>query len=170
MDFNELKQKMDSITLELKAKAPKDLSLLVDDSLGFMINVMLEMTSSVLMQSETQTEQIKNLIKKNDDLGSLIGELQDMIRDLKSQLNQNSNNSSKPPLSDGYKKSPKKRSLRVSTGAKAEGQKGHKGAHLSVPRHLMRLNVIFLKNVSAVQISKPVLHQEMYLPVQGHVM
>ena len=56
MDFNELKQKMDSITLELKAKAPKDLSLLVDDSLGFMINVMLEMTSSVLMQSETQTE------------------------------------------------------------------------------------------------------------------
>lgn len=119
MDFNELKQKMDSITLELKAKAPKDLSLLVDDSLGFMINVMLEMTSSVLMQSETQTEQIKNLIKKNDDLGSLIGELQDIIRDLKSQLNQNSNNSSKPPLSDGYKKSPKKRSLRVSTGAKA---------------------------------------------------
>ena len=40
VDFNELKQKMDSITLELKAKAPKDLSLLVD-SLGFMINVML---------------------------------------------------------------------------------------------------------------------------------
>lgn len=90
MDFNELKQKMDSITLELKAKAPKDLSLLVD-SLGFMINVMLEMTSSVLMQSETQTEQIKKLIKKNDDLGLLIDELQETIRDLKSQLNQNSN-------------------------------------------------------------------------------
>lgn len=119
VDFNELKQKMDSITLELKAKAPKDLSLLVDDSLGFMINVMLEMTSFVLMQSETQTEQIKNLIKKNDDLGSLIYELQETIRYLKSQLNQNSNNSSKPPSSDGYKKSPKKRSLRVSTGAKA---------------------------------------------------
>ena len=91
------------------------------------------MTSSVLMQSETQTEQIKNLIKKNDDLGLLINELQETIRDLKSQLNQNSNNSSKPPSSDGYKKSPKKGSLRVSTGAKAGGQKGHKGAHLSVP-------------------------------------
>lgn len=162
MDFNELKQKMDSITLELKAKA---LSLLVD-SLDFMINVMLEMTSSVLMQSETQTEQIKNLIKKNDDLVLLTDELQETIRDLKSQLNQNSNNSSKPPSSDGYKK----RSLRVLTGAKAGGQKGHKGAHLSVPRHLMRLNVIFLKNVSAVQISRHVLHQEMYLPVQSHVM
>lgn len=61
VDFNELKQKMDSITLDLKAKAPKapkDLSLLVD-SLAFMINVMLEMTSSDLMQSESQTEQIK---------------------------------------------------------------------------------------------------------------
>lgn len=128
------------------------------------------MTSSVLMQSETQTEQLKNLIKKNDDLGLLINELQETIRDLKSQLNQNSNNSSKPPSSNGYKKSPKKRRLRVSTGAKAGGQKDHKGSHLSVPRHLMRLNVIFLKNVSAVQISRPVLHQEMYLPVQSHVM
>lgn len=55
VDFNELKQKMDSITLDLKAKAPKDLSLLVDP-LAFMINVMLEMTSSDLMQSESQTE------------------------------------------------------------------------------------------------------------------
>lgn len=96
VDFNELKQKMDSITLDLKAKAPKDLSLLVDP-LAFMINVMLEMTSSDLMQSESQTEQIKT------------------------------------PSSEGYKKSPKKRSLRVSTGANAGGQKGHKGAHLSVP-------------------------------------
>ena len=39
----------------------------------------------------------------------------------------------KTPSSEGYKKSPKKRSLRVSTGANAGGQKGHKGAHLSVP-------------------------------------
>lgn len=126
VDFNELKQKMDSITLELKAKAPKDLSLLVDDSLGFMINVMLEMSSTVMSQNKEQREQISSL-------GKSIEELQDIIRDLRSQLNQNSNNSSKPPSSDGYKKSPKKRSLRISTGAKAEGQKGHKGAHLSVP-------------------------------------
>lgn len=162
MDFNELKQKMDSITLELKAKAPKDLSLHVETQ-SFMIKLILEMSSSVMSENKELREQISSL-------GESIEELQDIIRDLRSQLNQNSNNSSKPPSSDGYKKSPKKRSLRVATGAKAEGQKGHKGAHLSVPRHLMRLNVIFLKNVSAVQISKPVLHQEMYLPVQSHVM
>ena len=162
LDFNELKQKMDSITLELKAKAPKDLSLHVETQ-SFMIKLILEMSSSVMSENKELREQISSL-------GESIEELQDIIRDLRSQLNQNSNNSSKPPSSDGYKKSPKKRSLRVSTGAKAGGQKGHKGAHLSVPRHLMRLNVIFLKNVSAVQISRPVLHQEMYLPVQSHVM
>mgnify|MGYP002672222394 FL=1 len=82
VDFNELKQKMDSITLELKAKAPKDLSLLVDDSLGFMINVMLEMSSTVMSQNKEQREQISSL-------GKSIEELQDIIRDLRSQLNQN---------------------------------------------------------------------------------
>lgn len=121
------------------------------------------MFSGVIKQNETSLEQ-------NRKLNLTIESLQEEIKELKRQLGQNSNNSSKPPSSDGYKKSPKKRSLRVSTGAKAEGQKGHKGAHLSVPRHLMRLNVIFLKNVSAVQISRHVLHQEMYLPVQSHVM
>ena len=116
---------MDSITLELKAKAPKDLSLHVETQ-SFMIKLILEMSSSVMSENKELREQISSL-------GESIEELQDIIRDLRSQLNQNSNNSSKPPSSDGYKKSPKKRSLRVSTGAKAEGQKGHKGAHLSVP-------------------------------------
>lgn len=162
MDFNELKQDAENLCKELKDKAPADLSLLVL-SLSTIINMMITMFSGVIKQNETSLEQ-------NRKLNLTIESLQEEIKELKRQLGQNSNNSSKPPSSDGYKKSPKKRSLRVSTGAKAEGQKGHKGAHLSVPRHLMRLNVIFLKNVSAVQISKPVLHQEMYLPVQSHVM
>ena len=162
MDFNELKQDAENLCKELKDKAPADLSLLVL-SLSTIINMMITMFSGVMKQNETSLEQ-------NRKLNLTIESLQEEIKELKRQLGQNSNNSSKPPSSDGYKKSPKKRSLRVSTGAKAEGQKGHKGAHLSVPRHLMRLNVIFLKNVSAVQISRPVLHQEMYLPVQSHVM
>ena len=162
MDFNELKQDAENLCKELKDKAPADLSLLVL-SLSTIINMMITMFSGVMKQNETSLEQ-------NRKLNLTIESLQEEIKELKRQLGQNSNNSSKPPSSDGYKKSPKKRSLRVSTGAKAEGQKGHKGAHLSVPRHLMRLNVIFLKNVSAVQISRHVLHQEMYLPVQSHVM
>lgn len=107
MDFNELKQKMDSITLELKSKAPKDLSLLVETQ-SFMIKLILEMSSTVMSENKELREHICAL-------GKSIEALQDIIRDLKSQLNQNSNNSSKPPSSDGYKKSPKKRSLRVST-------------------------------------------------------
>ncbi len=162
MDFNELKQDAENLCKELKDKAPADLSLLVL-SLSTIINMIITMFSGIMEQNETSLEQ-------NRKLNLTIESLQEEIKELKRQLGKNSNNSSKPPASDGYKKSPKKRSLRVSTGAKAEGQKGHKGAHLSVPRHLMRLNVIFLKNVSAVQISKPVLHQEMYLPVQSHVM
>lgn len=55
MDFNELKQKMDSITLELKAKAPKEFSLLVD-SLVFMINVMLKMSSTVMSNNKDLLE------------------------------------------------------------------------------------------------------------------
>lgn len=162
MDFNELKQDAENLCKELKDKAPADLSLLVL-SLSTIINMMITMFSGVMKQNETSLEQ-------NRKLNLTIESLQEEIKELKRQLGQNSNNSSKPPSSDGYKKSPKKRSLIVSTGAKAEGQKGHNGAHLSVPRHLMRLNVIFLKNVSAVQISRHVLHQEMYLPVQSHVM
>lgn len=98
---------MVSFIIELKAKAPKDLSPLVD-SLGFMIKVMLEMSSTVMLQNKEQREQISFL-------GKSIEDLQDIIRVLRSQLNQNSNISSKLTSSDGYKKSPKKRSLRVST-------------------------------------------------------
>ena len=79
-----------------------------------------------MKQNETSLEQ-------NRKLNLTIESLQEEIKELKRQLGQNSNNSSKPTSSDGYKKSPKKRSLRKTSGLKAGGQKGHKGAHLSVP-------------------------------------
>ena len=120
MDFNELKQDAVKLCKELKDKAPADLSLLVL-SLSTIINMMITMFSGVMKQNETSLEQ-------NRKLNLTIESLQEEIKELKRQLGQNSNNSSKPPSSDGYKKSPKKRSLR-----KTSGLKGHKGAHLSVP-------------------------------------
>ncbi|MBQ2382169.1 MAG: IS66 family transposase [Succinivibrio sp.] len=125
MDFNELKQDAEKICQELKDKAPADLSVLVL-SLSTIIKMMINMFSGVMEQNETSLEQ-------NKKLSLTIESLQDEIKELKRQLGQNSNNSSKPPSSDGYAKSPKKRSLRKTSGLKAGGQKGHKGANLSVP-------------------------------------
>ena len=110
MNFNELKQDVVKLCKELKDKAPADLSLLVL-SLSTFIN-MITMFSGVMKQNETSLEQ-------NRKLNLTIESLQEEIKELKRQLGQNSNNSSKPPSSDGYKKSPKKRSLRKTSGLKA---------------------------------------------------
>ena len=48
--------------------------------------------------------QIDFLTKQNSTLTATIAELNQTIKELKEQLNKNSKNSSKPPLSDGLKK------------------------------------------------------------------
>ncbi len=65
----------------------------------------------------THQEQIQTLILR--------------VTQLEEQINKNSRNSSKPPSSDGLKKSgPKTKSLRKRSGKKPGGQKGRKGHNL----------------------------------------
>ena len=73
-------------------------------------------------------EELMALIKKQQEI---ITKLQDEIENLKDKLNKNSNNSSKPPSSDGYNK-PSPKSERKKSSRKPGGQKGHKGANIEV--------------------------------------
>ena len=69
-----------------------------------------------------QKQKITALQHQIDTLTSTVEELQEVIRELRLQLNQDSHNSSQPPSKDGFKKV-RVESLRKKFG----GQKGHKG-------------------------------------------
>ena len=80
----------------------------------------------------------KKQAKEIERLNALVAELQQIIADqaqliaeLKEQINKNSQNSSKPPSSDGYKK-PAPKSLREKSGKKQGAQAGHKGETLKI--------------------------------------
>lgn len=64
-----------------------------------------------------------------EQLVTVINELEKRVQSLEDQLAKNSNNSGKPPSSDGYGKG-KTQSLRKASGRTVGGQKGHEGQTL----------------------------------------
>jgi transposase len=90
-------------------------------------------------------EQIRAIYRQGEDamvafVGSLTGVVQalsERVQALEDQLAKNSQNSGKPPSSDGLKKKPK--SLRHKSGKKSGGQPGHPGSTLKTvanPDHI----------------------------------
>ncbi len=126
-----LKKQIAHLTEELKSRCSHETSVLVE-SLSFMLNMMLKMQQASLSeQLENQTKQIERLseqleaqIKINERLVATIEDLQLTIKDLKRQLGQNSNNSSKPPSKDDFNKPSRNKSLREKNRKKDRWTKG----------------------------------------------
>lgn len=85
------------------------------------------LTAVVTEQSRLISKQTETISALNETIKSLSEE----NARLKEQINKNSNNSSKPPSSDGFNK-PSPKSLRKPSGKKQGGQKGHEGKGLSI--------------------------------------
>ncbi|WP_414693770.1 DUF6444 domain-containing protein [Paenibacillus sp.] len=67
-------------------------------------------------------------------IADLILSLFQRVDELERRLNQNSNNSSKPPSSDGYQK-PNPKCLRGKSHKKSGGQPGHRAHWLEMSEH-----------------------------------
>jgi transposase len=87
------------------------------------ISQVIDAIQKLTVEIRTQKAQTEALSKENKLLT-------DRIKSLESQINKNSNNSSKPPSTDGFKK--KTKSLRTKSGKKPGGQEGHDGKTLEL--------------------------------------
>ena len=97
---------------------------------GKIIEIYNKGISEVIGLIKQLSNQIKEQSANIDQLSKENKALNERVKSLESQVNKNSNNSSKPPSSDGLKK--KTKSLRTKSDKKPGGQEGHKGKTLEL--------------------------------------
>ena len=91
----------------------------------------------ILVTYEAGPEAVIAVIQKLEAIiekqASRIAELEERVRVLEARLNQNSQNSSKPPSTDSFfNEKPKPKGRRTNSGKKPGGQKGHSGKTLEM--------------------------------------
>lgn len=87
--------------------------------------------NSDTLRTDWTQEQLQTLADtRPGKLVAVVLQLQERVKELQARLAQNSQNSSKPPSSDGYTK-PAPKSLREKSDRKSGGQPGHPGHSLS---------------------------------------
>ena len=118
MDLSDFQSKFLEITKSLsKAKVSAEIRVMID---------------TLIMQNAMMLNVYEQQSKDINSLQDTISSLQATIKELQRQLGLNSQNSSKPPSTDGFKK-PRTKSLRQSSGKKVGGQKAHKGSCQKIP-------------------------------------
>ena len=93
---------------------------------------MQKINATTELTFQAMGERAKVLQGQVEELTSEVERLRLRIKELEGQASKNSKNSSKPPSSDGLKKTT---SLRVASGRKPGGQAGHAGKTLEQTRH-----------------------------------